>query len=264
MLMSRTLRSMLFGCLVALVAVPSAHALQVLSIQETDGETAGPLILIVDNFSTQDTNPTAGVIAVDPAALNLLLNLFDVTALGSTSNALSGTAFSNDTASLSLSGDVVRVGRNGAATLTVSVTDGDYFFPASNPKFMGSAATDQFTFTETDDGRSFQSFFDPGNSSFAKTLGSPLMTFNPPAGPGPFNTSGTAPVTLLGTQPIPFSLTNETILTLSKNGDQSGADQFTGTTTVEVEVSAVPEPSAALLLTAGLSMLVAGGLRRRR
>src|SRR6476660_9153984 len=95
--------------------------------------------------------------------------------------------------------------------------------------------------------RTFQSYFDPTNTSGGTTIPSPLLAFIPPVGIGPFATSNSV-TTPLGAQPIPFSLTNQTVFTSPAGGVGTPRDQFNGATVVV----AVPEPATALL--AGLAL----------
>jgi hypothetical protein len=87
---------------------------------------------------------------------------------------------------------------------------------------------------------------------------SPLLAFIPPVGVGPFSTSNPGVSTPLGTQLIPFSLSNTTVITLPAGSvAQQPSDQFTGMTIV----TAVPEPAASALFFAGVGALA---IRRRR
>ena len=241
-------------------SIPLASTVSTLGVlfSVTVQETGGAPVLITDNAAL-DTNSLVGAIRADTAALNLALVDFEFVTLGASSNAATGTPGSDDAASLSQTGEVVRVGNDPVSTLSITVSDNNFTFPSSNPKFMGSSASDTFTFVSTGDSRSFQSFFDPGNIGGAETIPSPLLVFVPPPGIGPVSTSGTAPLTLLGTQPTPFAITSKTQITLGPEGAFSDPprDQFTGATII----TAIPEPAAAILGCAGLIALV---LRPRR
>jgi hypothetical protein len=223
-------------------------------------ESGGPTIPIVNDGPLDTNTTTLGVINVNTAALNALLTQFDFTSLGSSSNRLFGTPFSNDTASLNQTGAVQRSGLSGTASITVTAFDTDFLFPSSNPKTMRTAASDTFSFTSAGQSRTFQSFFDPTNSTPPGAgIASPLLAFIPPVGVGPFGTSNPGVDTPLGTQPIPFGLSNTTVITLGPLTSASAipTDQFTGATTV----TAVPEPVSGMLMLAGAGALA---MRRRR
>jgi len=258
--MHRMSRHLLFaaaGLLALSLATPSARA----EFQLLVTESGGPTIPIVDD-GPLDTNTTdPGVITVNTSALNALLVDFAFTDLGAESNRLTGTPFSNDVASLSQSGTVLRSTLAGTATITIVAADNDYNFPAGNPKDMTTAASDTFRFTTAGDSRSFQGLFDPTNSSppSGGSILSPLLAFIPPIGPGPFGTSNPGVVTALGTQPLPFGLANRSIITLGSSTSAQSAqrDQFAGATSIS---SAVPEPASFAMVGIGLGCL---GLRLR-
>jgi len=225
-------------------------------------ETGGPTIPIVDD-GPLDTNTTdPGVITVNTGALNGLLTHFTFSDLGAESNRLTGTPFSNDTATLSQTGTVGRSTLAGSFTITVTAFDTDYLFPAGNPKTMVNAASDTFRFTTAGDSRTFQGFFDPTNSTPpGPGIPSPLLAFVPPNGIGPFSTSNPGVTTPLGTQPIPFGISNTTVITLGSSTSAQSAqrDQFTGATSI----TAVPEPASVGLVALGLGLVGFGRLRRR-
>jgi hypothetical protein len=252
------IRNIVFAGLAAIIVASPAQA-GFFSITVT--ESGGATVVIDDDDGLFDINPLPGAITVDTDALNAELVEFQFASLGGTSNAESGTPFSNDSASLTQTGEVSRIGTTGDATVTIVATDNDYFFPAFNPKVMNSGATDLFSFTAAGDDRTFQSFFDPANTPGGMTIPSPLQTFMAGAGVGPFNTGGNTS-TPLGDQLLPFALTNETVISLGAAGTfaSNPRDQFSGAT----NVIGIPEPSAAILAALGLPMLVVYGLRRRR
>src|SRR5262249_52801168 len=142
-------------------------------------------------------------------------------------------------------GQVSRLGTSGSSTLSVVVTDTDFFIPVGNPKTMRTSASDTFIFTNAGNSRTFQSGMDPGNPPATLGLPSPLLAFVPPVGIGPFSTSNPGVDTLLGVQPTPYSLTNVTVITMGPNTSitRQQTDQFAGTTVVQ----AVPEPATMML-----------------
>lgn len=238
----------------AFFAASAAQASFIVNVTES----GGPTIPIQDNGPLDTDTVTPGVIAVNTGALNSLLVNFSFTTLGISSNRPLGTPFSDDPATLSQTGSVARTTLTGTTSITITAFDTDYLFPATNPKQMSTSASDTFAFTSAGDSRTFQSFFDPSNSTPPGAgVASPLLAFVPPSGAGPFGTSNPGVTTPLGTQPNPFGISNTTVITLGASGNAATAqrDQFTGSTIV----TAVPEPTAT-----GLLLAAAGGLAMRR
>ena len=230
-------------------------------------ETGGPTIPIVDNGAFDLDFATPGLIVVNTAALNSLLVNFNFSVLLSASNGLAGAPFSNDTASLTINGNVARSTREGASSITIHSFDTNFLFPAGNPKTMTTAASDSFRFTTAADSRIFQSFFDPANlTPPGPGIASPLLAFIPPIGAGPHNSSNPGVDTPLGVQPLPFGISNATVITLGSSFSPTAmqGDQFSGTTTVHTPAAQVPEPAAVpFLLSTGVGAALAFGRSRR-
>jgi len=225
-------------------------------------EGGGPTIPIVDDGPLDSNTTDPGVITVNTSGLNALLVDFNFSSLGATSNRLTGTPFSNDAASLSVTGNATRSTLAGTQNITVTGFDTDYTFPTNDPKTMTTAATDTFRFTTAGDSRTFQSFFDPTNATPpGPGIPSPLLVFVPPVGVGPFGTSNPGVTTPLGAQPTPFGISNTTVITLgpSTSAQTVQSDQFTGATTI----TAVPEPASVCLVVLGLGFVAARRLRSR-
>jgi len=225
-------------------------------------EGAGPTIPIVDGGPLDNNPGDPNVIDVNTAGLNALLVDFNFAALGAQSNRLTGTPFSNDSASLSIAGNASRSTLLGTATITVQAFDTDYLFPNGNPKTMNTAAADVFRNTTAGDSRTFQSSFDPTNSTPpGPGITSPLLAFVPPVGTGPFGTSNPGVSTPLGNQATPFGISNTTVITLgpSASAQSAQSDVFGGATVV----TAVPEPASVCLFVAGLGLVAARRLRSR-
>jgi len=246
----------IMGALALAVALaPAARADFEILVTENGGAT----IPIVDG-GPLDTNPADGAITVNAGGLNALLTDFTFDSLGASSNRSTGTAFSNDFASVSQTGTVSRSTTGSTATITITAFDTDFQFPSNDPKTLTTAASDTFRFTTADTNRTFQSSFDPTNSTPpGPGITSPLLVFVPPVGTGPFGTSEPGQTTDLGAQPLPFGLANTTVITLGSSTAGAQSDQFTGASTI----TAVPEPASACLIVVGLGLLASRRLRSR-
>ncbi len=260
--MKRTVSALVALLALCVVGIQSAHATLILLVTESGGVP----IPIVDNGPLDDNLIDPGVITVKTALLNLSLTNFQFSALGAQSNVLTGTPFSDEQGTLDQTGAAVRTGTAGVQTLFIEATDTDYLFPDGNPKFLDSSGSVTFRNTTGSDSSTFQSFFDPGNVPFATTIPSPLLAFLAPTGAGPFSDGDDAPSTPLGAQPIPYSLTNQTLITLGANATSTGirSAQFAGSTIVTAVPQVIPEPSSFVLFGAGLLGLVATVRRRRK
>jgi hypothetical protein len=248
------------GLAVALTLALAPAARADFEILVTEG--GGPTIPIVDGGPLDNNPGDPTIIDVNTAGLNALLVDYNFSQLGATSNRLTGTPFSNDAASLSVSGNAFRSTLAGVATITVQAFDTDYLFPAADPKTMTTAAADIFRNTTAGDSRTFQSSFDPSNSTPpGPGVTSPLLAFVPPVGTGPFGTSNPGVATPLGAQPTPFGISNTTVITLgpSSSAQSAQSDQFSGATTI----TAVPEPASVCLVVVGLGLMTARRLRSR-
>lgn len=240
----------------AAAQAPSAEAGFTLTVQEDTGpviDISGPL--------NQSTNPDT--ISAIKDALNLQLTYFEFNSLSAFSSSPDSSTF----ATLTQTADVFRTNENRGGnvhTLTIVARDDTFVVPTGNPKFMRTSANTVFDHTVTGDQRTFQSKFDASGSGGSVITSPPgAFTFAPPAGLGPFGSQNPDVITLLGNQPIPFTLTNTTVITMGANDTSLQGRQHvqtTGATTVQP----VPEPGSMALSLISLPALLALGRRMRR
>jgi hypothetical protein len=243
---------------VAAFQTPSAKAAFTLTILEDGIE----IITINTGFSPINDSSNADTISVVTSALNPLLTFFQFTSLSATTSQPDGTPGSDDLASVTQGGNVVRTGDNTGGdthTLTIIAREDNFTFPAGDPKTMKTTASDSYKFVTAGDQRTFQSLFDAG-----VPITTPLaaLTFIP--APGPADSTNGSVVTNLGTQSVPFILQSTTVITLGPNGTGTDvkSDLFTGVTTVQAVP--IPEPSSVALGLISLPALLALGRRMRR
>jgi hypothetical protein len=236
---------------ILLLAPATARAAFIITV--TEG--GGPTIPIVDGGVLDIDGVPNGAINVLTPGLNALLTDFSFTSLSGMSDLLFGTPFSTETASLSLTGQVVPTDMFGTSSITIVSTDDGFLFPAGSEKFMRTSASDTFAHTTAGDSRTFQATFDATGSG-GGLVNSPLLAFIPPVGPGSFSTSNPGVDTPLGVQPNPYSLSVTTVITLGPNGSGTAIpnDQFTGATVVS-DAASVPEPGSVVLMGLGLTAL---------
>jgi hypothetical protein len=256
--MMRYLRRMLVlgAASLALIGV-SSNAQAGLSLVVTEG--ANPAIVIADGGSLDQDGVVNGVInVITDGGLNTLLTDFSFDSLSGASNALFGSG--NDIAAVAQSGNVVRTATGGTQSISIQAIEDNFLFPTGDPKAMRTAAADTFANTTAGDSRLFQSTFDATGAG-GGLINSPLLAFVPPVGTGPFGTSNPGVDTLLGVQPLPYVLSNTTVITLGANvsANNPQRDLFNGATAV----TAVPEPGSLALMFLGIPALVVGRRFRR-
>jgi len=255
--MMRYLRGMLVlgAAALALIGV-SSNARAGLELIVTEG--GGPPIVITDGGALDQDGVVNGSINVLTDGLNPLLTNFAFGSLGAASNALVGSG--DDNATIAQVGSLVRTATAGSQSITVQAVEDNFLFPVTDPKSMRTSASDTFANTTAGDSRTFQSTLDATGSG-GGLVNSPLLAFVPPVGAGPFSTSNPGVNTPLGAQPLPFTLSNTTVITLGANPSSTTPqrDLFTGATTV----SAVPEPGSLALILLGVPALVVGRRFRR-
>jgi hypothetical protein len=242
---------------VAALAISGSSARAGFEIDVT--ETGGPTIPILDGGPLDNDGSVNGNIDVNNAGLNALLTHFTFISLAGTSNALIGGG--QDDANLTQTGNVIRSTTAGVQSITIVALEDNFLFPTGNALSMRTSASDTFNNTTAGDSRTFQSKFDASGAG-GGVIVSPLLVFVPPVGGGPFSTSNPGIDTPLGVQPIPFALSNTTVITLGANTSFTvrQRDQFTGSTSVR----AIPEPGTLALMVLGLPALVIGRRFRRR
>lgn len=249
------------ACALAAIVLLAALAPTAQGLFLQVSEPGNGTFFVIDN-SALDTNIVTGQIDVNVTTFNLFFSAdAEFQSLSATSNAiaLGGT---NTPAVLQVSGTIDALvdgsGKPLFAPITVEAIDTPYSFPTT-PTVISESASDTFTFPGVGVNRTFQSFYDQTRSGSTAGPAAPLESFSPPAGVGPFSTSGNDSAGL-GTQPgAPFALVNKSVFSLTGSTDFASlvTDQFTGSTVV-----GVPEPATlGLILSAAMVLL---GARKRR
>jgi len=161
---------------------------------------------------------------------------------------------------LTVGAEVQRITGGGPATLTISVTDEDYTLPAG-AKLLGETGGAVFTAVPAGDKSAFTSWFNATNGAFGKNP--------PPSGPLTFTSTGLTHNGGSGTTPnIPvgsagtYSLTNETIITMSGAPAGTTPDVVIGGTTQVL--GAVPEPASLAIMLPALPVVIMGWFRHRK
>jgi len=216
-------------------------------VRITEGST---IVTITDN-GAGDSDPTVGQISYTAPAATFAD--FDVSGLTATSNS-GGVTLAN----LTMGGTVARTTTTGGdLSLLLEATDTGFSVPSLPPNAISSSAGVTFTNAANGNTSVFQSFGDDANAAFSHSTPTPPIPLTATGAPTE-SLSGNAPSTNFGAS-APFSLTNQTFVTLSQNSGatvrQAG---ISGSTTVTV-----PEPASIALVSIGaLGGLVV--LRRRK
>jgi hypothetical protein len=260
-MVTKTHRSSGFICAILFVsallmsAVRTADAALLMNVQVNASS-----FLIPDN-SAIDTNPGTGVLNANTAIVNSFLASigapYEFTSLSATSNAIPGGSPISDSM-ISISGSIrSALPDPPSIPVTITVSDTNFIFPAL-PGIVTSGAADTFAFTTPGDSRTFQSFYDPTNTGIPAGTSTPLITFIPPTGAGPFAFSQTNGASI-PVPVIPYALVNQTVINLvpGVNPADLATDNFSGITIVSV-----PEPASLGLLSVGIGGLLLK-LRRR-
>jgi len=243
-------RCLLMGvaCGLAMVALASSQARAgTLEILISEGGTTYDIL----DQSPLDNNPAVN--AIQQIAGSLVFPDYTINALTAVTNN-PGTN-SSIGAFLTVTGDVTRSTSGGAPALTILVTDTDYTLP-TGPKTMGSSASGTFTNVPLSDTQTFQSWFNPNNTPFAKQTGSALLTLMSTDPVVPNSHGADAPVIPVGTASL-YGLTNQTVITLSALGAEVG---FSGST----KILAIPEPTSLAIMLPALPVVIMGWLRHRK
>jgi len=153
----------------------------------------------------------------------------------------------------------------GLTTMTINVTQTDWNVPNGPTGTLINTGSNSFTNTAAGDTSTANSWYNNNNAMDGKVLGAGLISFMS-VGPAPNSPPGTpSDSTTRAISPfvIPFSLTNETVLNLTRTGLTGEIDSYA----VHTKVSgAVPEPASIVLMLTSmpLPLVVVGLLRRRR
>jgi hypothetical protein len=252
-------------CRVGLIA---GVACGLLSIAVTGGDArAGILQITISEGATSyvilDEGPLDTLVAPPPSNINkidalaeaLVFPDYKVDALSATTNN-PGVADPATGANLIMSGEVLKITGGAAPPLIITVTDTDYSLPGP-PRRMQSISSTQFTGATAGDTKTFQSWYNPTNTLYAKDIPQSVL-------PMSYSSTGTDLNGLTETSAksgVPFAalygLTNETVITMTGAG---GDLVFGGST----KISSVPEPTSVVLLALGVPFVVWTMRRKRR
>ncbi|MBZ5496024.1 MAG: PEP-CTERM sorting domain-containing protein [Acidobacteriia bacterium] len=210
---------------------------------------AGPILRLTDvtksiqiaigDNTTLDLDPTVGVITISVNLANQ--TLFPGSTSTWTVNATTGLTKPYQGTAIVPSMDLNSVDAKGPGTLVIEFTDTDFGPLPVNYSYVGDIGG-------TTVGKvSYNAYLDPGNVAFAPTVS--LFGIGP-FGPGGFNGTGTSGAL---TAAFPYSITQ--LVTI--------VHTTTGTSSFDATLTAVPEPSALLLLGSGLAALGVWRLRKR-
>jgi hypothetical protein len=152
----------------------------------------------------------------------------------------------------------------GSTTMTIDVFKTDWNTPSGSTGMLVNAGSATFGLTAAGDTTTFNSWYNINNAANGKILGAGLQTFTS-TGPIPNSPIGVPPInTSAGISPFvtPFSLTNETIVTLTKTGLNGENGQYQDQTSVTA--ATVPEPASLVIMLTSLPLVVLGAAKYRR
>ncbi|ODU01599.1 MAG: hypothetical protein ABS79_01410 [Planctomycetes bacterium SCN 63-9] len=207
---------------------------------------------ILDNGSF-DTDLTPNVIVVDVSQFNGFIAGFGYTDLTFKSlSANSNNPGANSGASIKINSDAVAA-LNAAVQFTLTTFQTGFIIPTGIGN-LASSAGGSWTQTDTNDSATFQ-------SAFQNTLFTTKPTsVSPDTGGFTASYNSSSPLLPLGIVTAPFSLWNQTTITISSTADLEAENQFTGTTVLRAV--AIPEPSSVIMMLSAVPAVMA--LRRFR
>ena len=128
-------------------------------------------------------------------------------------------------------------------------------------RFVNSGSA-TFGHTVAGDTQTFNSWYNNDNSTDGKLLGAGLQTYTSTGAPTESPIGVPPNSTTAGISPFvtPFSLTNETVITLTKSGSNAETANYQLQTTVSTSV--IPEPASVVIVVSGPAPCWPG-LRRR-
>jgi hypothetical protein len=204
---------------------------------------------------------SAFTLNVDVTLLNAALAGLNIPVMFNSLSAVSNfpTTSASATAFLTVTADASYSATSGSSTIQIFATGTDYNFPTGNGT-LGSTASATFTNAGAGNNESFVSYYNAANAIAPPLAGINSPTLNLVTVTGNDSKSGTAATTPLGGITHPYSLQNLTQAVIGPAGASNAKmGPFGGSTTV-----VVPEPTGLALVGIGLSVIVAGRLRRHR
>jgi len=154
----------------------------------------------------------------------------------------------------------------GLTTMTIDAYKTDWNTPSGATGMLMNSGSATFGLTPKGNTETFNSWYNNDNSADGKLLGAGLQTYtstgdpvnSPPGSPPNFTGAAISPFV------TPFSLTNETIVSLTKSGKTGENGQYQVQTTVSA--NAVPEPASMVIMLTSmpLPLVILVLLQRRR
>ncbi len=150
----------------------------------------------------------------------------------------------------------------GSTAMTIDAFKTDWNTPSGATGTLVNSGSATFGHTVAGDTTTYNSWYNNDNSPDGKLLGAGLQTYTSTGAPTESPIGVPPNSTTAGISPFvtPFSLTNETVITLTKSGSNAETANYQLQTTVSTSV--IPEPASVVIVVSALPLL-ALGLRRR-
>lgn len=220
-------------------------------------------------FETPNSNPADDptLLSVNTSALNDYLKLFGLTNV--TFNSLSASSNNPgaaDQAFITQNGNVTLTAGSGSVSFSVLAYNTGFTAPTGNAGVLNSSSSATFTNVGTSSGDSatFQSWYNPNNddSTAAPSVPSPSLAFLASSQTkNPFSFSGDAAPTNVGLVTSPYSLLNQSDVTITAAAGKPAPTIIFGGSTV---LTVIPEPASVVMTMSALPIVFSLIRRYRR